>query len=90
MVSANEQKENPAAVLHALKAYDHSVRKKNKYLGASSTEDLTAVGQDGEPPDSQTSPSSVAPELPEKKLGKVMLAFSEKLSLVCRCMYELV
>lgn len=84
IVSANEQKENPAAVLHALKAYDHSVRKKNKYLGANSTEDLTAVGQDGEPsPDSENPPSSVAPELPERKPNKVLLAFFESWSLVC-------
>lgn len=77
IVSANEQKENPAAVLHALKAYDHSVRKKDKYLGANSTEDLTAVGQDGQP-----SENSVTPELPGKKQSKVLLAFSEKWSLV--------
>lgn len=71
-ISANEQKENPAAVLHALKAYDHSVRKKDKYLGANSTEDLTAVGQDGEPSvvTPENAQSSVAPELPEKKLNK--------------------
>lgn len=63
-ISANEQKENPTAVLQALKAYDRSVRKKNyKYIGANSTEDLSSVGQDADSSEITAEPEvSPAPE----------------------------
>jgi len=44
IISADEQRENPTAVMDALKVFDKKVRDQTgqKYMGARSTEDLTA------------------------------------------------
>jgi hypothetical protein len=80
MCSISELKQNPNAVIDALKAYDQSVRhlKDEKYLIGDSVEDVSASSNDSnsDPANSHVVAevkTDVAPEIPDKKSKEVLL-----------------
>ena len=70
--SLSEQKQNPDAVVNALRAYDNSVRhvKEDKYLVEMSVEDIPASSDDAvasNDSETEVQTDTEAPAIPDKK-----------------------
>lgn len=69
-ISKTEQNKNPSAVIHALKTFEHSVKRTdhNKYIGADSMEDITGDDEDEDSDKSRESSSGgdSVPPVPEE------------------------